>query len=1018
MSGTRWLPFLAALVLCLALAAHPLLVRSRFDARNRSVLLAVDLDEVGEVARALGRDPADELARFANAGANACITTTHTLSDLVHLGEVRLSSPAPGARSTRVQILDRADPYRVRAFLERLQPVSKAAPGVTGPPTADRGDDALTYPGGGPLVTELKAFRDRRLEEKARAAGMTPIFRLNNSPWAGPVYVDALTADLPQQPVVVFDEKQVLGWPSNTGAAAAKLKEKEATICVVEFAGQVGVREMAAAARLPTVLLHSISTPEMAKLNLARILPRWARAATERNTRVLVAHFFPHGNLPYPKLDVADANAQYIRDVAATLKRAGFEAGPPLTRLELDRDLAATHPWATRTGIALAIALLIAWVLALLDLLPVRIALLAAAPVAPLVLAALALEPATAARLAALALGTLTPAAATLAVYRGVLAARGGSWLAIAAESAYRAAAMLAVCLTGGLLMAAALTSGAFVFRLDEYLGVKAVYLSGPAAALIAFLWLHRVNPLARPLRVRDVVMAGGVLAAGTLYILRSGNFISVSATGSVEYAVRDAIEGFAAVRPRTKELLVGYPALVLLGFAHAWRDRLFTPFLLIAASVSAVSAVNSFCHVHTPPLLSIARGVLAVPPGLALGLALVPLYALLAHTPRKPLVTISGYLGFGNFGDELLLANALRLLREAFGERVTLAPFLHRGAVPPPGTEPFDRLSPAALIGGVRNSLVHVSLGGGLFQDRTSRAGSLYYAVPLALARLFLVPRTLVIAQSVDVRQRWLAALVARALAGADLLMARDRGSARALASWGLAPVTGSDLATWYPEPPAPVRPGLARIGVSLRPLPGGEGLKASLAAFEPALESLGRLAKARGAAIVMLALQPAQDRPLTDLARSVLAGVQVEVVDVTAANHGAVIASLDAMVATRFHAMLLALLAELPCFALSYDPKTEDLLDDVAWPHRWRPGTDDPAQASVRLASWLEDPAAARALSAKAGAALRVRGEEARKRALEELSALEDELAAIEADGYREAVVLSDATTRGGGA
>jgi len=74
--------------------------------------------------------------------------------------------------------------------------------------------------------------------------------------------------------------------------------------------------------------------------------------------------------------------------------------------------------------------------------------------------------------------------------------------------------------------------------------------------------------------------------------------------------------------RPRTKEFLVGYPALVLAGTAAAlgWR-RAAVP-LAMAGAVGTAGAINSFSHLHTPLLYTMWRtgnallvgAVLAIP--------------------------------------------------------------------------------------------------------------------------------------------------------------------------------------------------------------------------------------------------------------------------------------------------------------------------------------------------------------------------------------------------------------------
>jgi hypothetical protein len=109
-----------------------------------------------------------------------------------------------------------------------------------------------------------------------------------------------------------------------------------------------------------------------------------------------------------------------------------------------------------------------------------------------------------------------------------------------------------------------------------------------------------------------------GVLA---IYILRSGNYLT---TTGFEQVLREFLENTLFVRPRFKEILVGYPAL-LLGF---WLlDQQFTRrkvwLFNIFSTIALISFVNSFCHFHTPVLISLYRGIL----GILLGVVCAVLY-------------------------------------------------------------------------------------------------------------------------------------------------------------------------------------------------------------------------------------------------------------------------------------------------------------------------------------------------------------------------------------------------------
>ena len=99
-------------------------------------------------------------------------------------------------------------------------------------------------------------------------------------------------------------------------------------------------------------------------------------------------------------------------------------------------------------------------------------------------------------------------------------------------------------------------------------------------------------------IKVYWVIIAGAVGLVGLYYITRSGN---VSEISSLEQTLRNTMTDLFPARPRTKEFLIGYPALVLFAYYAKNVDiKLIRWVLATAASILAASVTNSFCHVFT----------------------------------------------------------------------------------------------------------------------------------------------------------------------------------------------------------------------------------------------------------------------------------------------------------------------------------------------------------------------------------------------------------------------------------
>lgn len=105
-------------------------------------------------------------------------------------------------------------------------------------------------------------------------------------------------------------------------------------------------------------------------------------------------------------------------------------------------------------------------------------------------------------------------------------------------------------------------------------------------------------NVLNARIKVYWLLIGGVIAAVGIYYIIRSGN---VSEISEVEKLMRSTLTEIFPARPRTKEFLIGYPAVILLIYyvKNTNADALKW-ILAIAASVLAASVSNSFCHVFT----------------------------------------------------------------------------------------------------------------------------------------------------------------------------------------------------------------------------------------------------------------------------------------------------------------------------------------------------------------------------------------------------------------------------------
>ncbi len=163
----------------------------------------------------------------------------------------------------------------------------------------------------------------------------------------------------------------------------------------------------------------------------------------------------------------------------------------------------------------------------------------------------------------------------------------------------------------GGLAIAAFYGTTMAALRLTPFSGVKLTLLLPPLLVLVHDL-RRKVHPeslpeiIGRPAIWGELFLIGIMMLAMLIMALRSDNVSNVPAW---EVAFREFMERALLVRPRTKEFLIGYPALALYwyvvrkGYMPGYREA-----VRIVSVLAFSSAVNTFCHFHTLLSLSIIR--------------------------------------------------------------------------------------------------------------------------------------------------------------------------------------------------------------------------------------------------------------------------------------------------------------------------------------------------------------------------------------------------------------------------
>lgn len=169
--------------------------------------------------------------------------------------------------------------------------------------------------------------------------------------------------------------------------------------------------------------------------------------------------------------------------------------------------------------------------------------------------------------------------------------------------------------------------------------------------------------------------------------------------------------------------------------------------------------------------------------------------------------LTVGGYFGCGNLGDDAILSGFLEMMRlgapSVRVQALTASPHKQRRRF---GIPCYGRKNPLALVYALLRSDAFLLGGGSLLQDLTSRRSMRYYLFLLRLSRLLGVPAVLYAAGvgpltggEGDYRR------LRRVLEGCSYVSLRDRDSHRLLLQLGVEPSLlhrGADLALLMPVP------------------------------------------------------------------------------------------------------------------------------------------------------------------------------------------------------------------------
>ncbi|MDD4160359.1 MAG: DUF5693 family protein [Synergistaceae bacterium] len=413
----------------------------------------------------------------------------------------------------------------------------------------------------------------------------------------------------------------VAGYPDFKPMADV-MKRKGISFSQTEFVKQVGAAGFAKAMYPSVIPLHSLTRDEVISRSISRlqIAERFVRAVHERSVRLIMVR-------PYD-LNMGDRLKVFIEDLNFTgesIRARGYGFGWPSHFSAWPNSLAG--------ALACGITLIFCMWFYIVRLNAAEDRAVNIKTLTFLVIASLAIS------------AGMWKFSLLARICGGVCGALAASEAALSALESHKkpmigAIKGLFIVIAGGMAIAAFYGTTMAALRLTPFSGVKLTLLLPPLLVFIHDL-KRRIHPeslseiISRPAIWGELFLIGIIMLAMLIMALRSDNVSNVPAW---EVAFREFMERTMLVRPRTKEFLIGYPAMVFYWYIvkKGWILNYREAFRIVSV-LAFSSALNTFCHFHTLLQLSLVRTLNGWWLGILIGVAAVAFinYALLPISKR-----------------------------------------------------------------------------------------------------------------------------------------------------------------------------------------------------------------------------------------------------------------------------------------------------------------------------------------------------------------------------------------------
>jgi hypothetical protein len=595
--------FLLLAVLTLAACLFSVSKRIRVENLNREVLVATEMDSLQSLAAAQGITIDEALNRLQRVGLNGIVIPEETIGDLLLDGKAQLSGVTVQHESQMSSLII-GDTNTVRRVVKglairfgKLVQSTSLREGRLALPAVDSATLRSTSIGIDPQMAAL-----------AKKHNLTIIGRFSNPVGTNSKAIAETLKWAGESGVQIFlaQGEQVLGRRDSLDVTKDAIIVNNMLYASPEFAKLGGDSEMLAKIPERSVRLHSAQTAELDKLSEDGALERYLKAAKERNMRILLVR-----NISQASDSPLDAFGDFVARLSDGLLKKGLTIGEPAPY----QDPEVSRVIKILIGVFGALSAI--WVA--VQMFGERRGLMAGGLGGLIILAGSTMTRGVGLEASALLLSMVFPIGSYY-------------WLKQEKPNAYIGLlGMVFLSMIGGFCVAGLMNSVPFYIRADAFSGVKlSVFLPIAVVGIVAFADFNNFKEsMKEPITWGAAGIGVIILSALVLMMLRTGNDNPNTVSGG-ELAFRGILEQILPVRPRTKEFLLGFPALFFgLFILHAakydpknlGKFSGWVSLCIMLGVVGLTDSVNTLCHLHTPVMVSFLRDIIGLVIGGAFGL-------------------------------------------------------------------------------------------------------------------------------------------------------------------------------------------------------------------------------------------------------------------------------------------------------------------------------------------------------------------------------------------------------------